>query len=704
MAELLLEVLSEEIPARMQTRAAADFARVLRRRLEANALACDGVEGFATPRRLAAVARGVPLRQPDTREERRGPRVGAPERALRGFLRSAGLDSPERCEQRETAKGAFWFATVERWGRRAVEVLPEAVRETVADMPWPKSMRWGAARLRWVRPLRSVLCVFDGEVVPGALPLGGEGGTLAFADSTAGHARQAGGGCGSAPARFAVSSFADYRAKLEAAGVVLDSAERARRIVAEARRLAEAAGLRFDPDPALLEETAGLVEWPTPLPGAIDDAFMGLPPEVLATAMKRHQKYFPLSAADGAPANRFVMVADGATADGGAAVRAGNERVLRARLHDAAFFWDGDRRVPLESRTPMLDRVVFHARLGSVGDKRRRLESLGPATAEYVPGADAASVARAARLCKADLVTGMVGEFAGLQGVMGRYYALHDGETEAVADAVAEHYAPAGAGDECPQKPVSVALALADRLDTLAGFFMIGERPTGSKDPFALRRAALGAVRLILDNALRVPLRRVLETGAAGHGAEAPAAVAGEALDFIAERLRVHMREGGLRHDAAAAVFAASGDDDLLRLRRRADALAAFLATGDGADLLAAFRRAANILRIEEKKDGVRHDGPVAATALAEPAESALCAGLDRAGRDIADAIAAERFDAAMRALALLRAPVDRFFEEVTVNAESAELRANRLRLLSRVRSALAGVADFAKIEGGTSV
>ena len=704
MAELLLEVLSEEIPARMQTRAAADFARVLRRRLEANALACDGVEGFATPRRLAAVARGVPLRQPDTREERRGPRVGAPERALRGFLRSAGLDSPERCEQRETAKGAFWFATVERRGRRAVEVLPEAVRETVADMPWPKSMRWGAARLRWVRPLRGVLCVFDGEAVPGALPLGGEGGTLAFSDSTVGHARQAGGGCGSAPARLAVSSFADYRAKLEAAGVVLDPAERARRIVAGARRLAEAAGLRFDPDPALLDETAGLVEWPAPLTGAIDDAFMGLPPEVLATAMKRHQKYFPLSAADGAPANRFVMVADGATADGGAAVRAGNERVLRARLHDAAFFWDGDRRVPLENRTPMLDRVTFHARLGSVGDKRRRLESLGPATAEYVPGADAASVARAARLCKADLVTGMVGEFAGLQGVMGRYYALHDGETDAVADAVAEHYAPAGAGDECPRKPVSVALALADRLDTLAGFFMIGERPTGSKDPFALRRAALGAVRLILDNALRVPLRRVLETGAAGHGAEAPAAVAAEALDFIAERLRVYMREGGLRHDAAAAVFAASGDDDLLRLRRRADALAAFLATGDGADLLAAFRRAANILRIEEKKDGVRHDGPVAATALAEPAEAALCAGLDRAGRDIADAIAAERFDAAMRALALLRAPVDRFFEEVTVNAESAELRANRLRLLSRVRSALAGVADFAKIEGGTSV
>ena len=700
MAELLLEVLSEEIPARMQTRAAADFARVLRRRLEASALACEGAEGFATPRRLVAVARGVPLRQPDTKEERRGPRVGAPERALRGFLRSAGLDSPERCERRETAKGAFWFAVIERRGRRAVEVLPEVVRATVADMPWPKSMRWGAARLRWVRPLRGVLCVFDGEAVPGALPLGGEAGALAFADSTVGHTR---GRRGSAPARLAVSSFADYRAKLEAAGVVLDTAERARRIVAEGRRLAGAAGLGFDPDPALLEEAAGLVEWPTPLPGSIDDAFMRLPPEVLATAMMRHQKYFPLSAADGTPTNRFVMVADGAPADGGAAVRAGNERVLRARLHDAAFFWDSDRRVPLESRTPMLDRMAFHARLGSVGDKRRRLEAFGPAVAEYVPGADAASVARAARLCKADLVTGMVGEFAGLQGVMGRYYALHDGEAAAVADAIAEHYAPAGAGDECPRKPVSVALALADRLDTLAGFFAIGERPTGSKDPFALRRAALGAVRLVLDNALRVPLRGVLETAAAGHGAEAPGAAAAAALDFIAERLRVHMREGGLRHDAAAAVFAASGDDDLLRLRRRAAALADFLATGDGADLLAAFRRAANILRIEERKDGARHDGPVTAAALAEPAESALCAGLDRAERDIADALGAERFDAAMRALALLRAPVDRFFEEVTVNAESAELRANRLRLLSRVRSALAGVADFARIEGGTS-
>lgn len=703
MAELLLEVLSEEIPARMQTRAAADFARVLRRRLEAAALSCDGVEGFATPRRLAAAAHGVPLRQPDTKEERRGPRVGAPERALRGFLRSAGLDSPERCERRETAKGAFWFAVIERRGRRAVEVLPEVVRATVADMPWPKSMRWGAGRLRWVRPLRGVLCVFDGKAVPGALPLGGEGGALAFADSTVGHTGGHTGGCRRSAARLAVSSLADYRAKLEAAGVVLDSAERARRIVAEGRRLAGAAGLRFDPDPALLEEAAGLIEWPTPLSGSIDDAFMRLPPEVLATAMKRHQKYFPLSTADGTPANRFVMVADGATADGGAAVRAGNERVLRARLHDAAFFWDGDRRAPLESRTPMLDRMTFHARLGSVGDKRRRLEALGPAVAECVPGADAASVARAAHLCKADLVTGMVGEFAGLQGVMGRYYALHDGEAVAVADAIAEHYAPAGAGDECPRKPVSVALALADRLDTLAGFFAIGERPTGSKDPFALRRAALGAVRLVLDNALRVPLRGVLETAAAGHGAEAPGAAAAEALDFIAERLRVHMRDGGLRHDAAAAVFAASGDDDLLRLRRRAAALAAFLATGDGADLLAAFRRAANILRIEERKDGTRHDGPVAAAALAEPAESALCAGLDRAERDIADALAAERFDAAMRALALLRAPVDRFFEEVTVNAESAELRANRLRLLSRVRSALAGVADFARIEGGTS-
>ena len=693
MAELLLEFFSEEIPARMQRGAAADLARLLGAELARRGLAAENVEAFAGPRRLAAVATGVPRRRPDTREKRRGPRVGAPDRAIRGFLRSAGLESLDSCERRETPKGAFWFAVTERKGAPTAALLPEAVRAVAEAMPWPKSMRWGAGRLRWVRPLRGVLCLFDGAVIPGALPLGDGAARIAFSGAAAGHRWMA-------PAPIAVSSFADYRAKLEAAYVVCDGAERARRIAAGARALAAEAGLEFRPDPALLEEAAGLVEWPVPLIGAIDAAFMALPPEVLATAMKTHQKYFPLYRQGGAPADRFIVVANIEAPDGGAAIRAGNERVLRARLHDARFFWDRDREETLESRAPRLDDVVFHARLGSVGDKRRRLEALAPAIARRVPGAAPDAAARAARLCKADLVTRTVIEFPELQGVMGRYYALHDGEAPEVADAIAGHYAPAGAGGACPEAPLSAALALADRLDTLAGFFMIGERPTGSRDPFALRRAALGTIRIIMERGLRLPLRALAETAAAGHGAESPPDAAAAVLAFVEERLRIHMRDRGLRHDVAGAVFAVADDDDLVRLRRRADSLAAFLATADGADLLAAFRRAANIVRMEEKRDGAAHRGAVDAEALAEPAEIALAGGLDRAGRAIAAALSDERFDDAMRALAALRGPVDRFFDEVTVNAPDARLRANRLRLLARIREALSAVADFSKIEG----
>ena len=693
MAELLLEFRSEEIPARMQRGAAAELARLLGAELARRGLSADSAEAFAGPRRLAAVASGVPRRRPDTREERRGPRVGAPDRAVQGFLRSAGLESLSQCERRETPKGSFWFAALERRGAPAAELLPEIVRAVAEAMPWPKSMRWGAGRFRWVRPLRGVLCIFDGAVVPGALPLGGGLDPIPFSGATAGHRWMA-------PAPVAVASFAEYRAKLEAACVVCDGAERARRIADGARKLAARAGLEFRADPALLEETAGLVEWPVPLLGAIDADFMTLPPEVLATAMKTHQKYFPLYRKDGASADRFIVVANIEAPDGGAAVRAGNERVLRARLHDARFFRDRDREAALESRAPRLDNVVFHARLGSVGDKRRRLEALAPAVARHVPGAAPEAAARAARLCKADLVTRMVVEFPELQGVMGRYYARADGEAPEVADAIAEHYAPAGAGGACPEAPLSAALALADRLDTLAGFFMIGERPTGSKDPFALRRAALGAIRIVMERRLRLPLHALAEAAAAGYGAEAPAGVAADILAFAAERLRVHMRDRGLRHDVAGAVFAVTGDDDLVRLRRRADALAAFLDTAAGADLLAAFRRAANIVRREEKRDGAAHDGPVERGALTQPAELALADGLDRAARDIAGALAGERFDDAMRALARLRGPVDRFFDEVTVNAAEPRLRANRLRLLARIREALSAVADFSKIEG----
>ena len=655
MPELLLELLSEEIPARMQKRAAADLARLLREQLETHALTCDGVKSFATPRRLAAVASGVPACQPDINEERRGPRVGAPDKAVQGFLRSAGLDSLDQCEIRETPKGRFYFAVRRRSGRAARELIPEIVQSVIEAMPWPRSMRWGSGRLRWVRPLHGVLCLFDGAVPPGSLTLGGDAEPIPFSDSTIGHRWLS-------PARLLVSSWSDYRKKLAAAHVICDAAERAGRIVEGARALAAEAGCAFDPDPSLLEEVAGLVEWPVPLAGAIDETFMSVPPEVLATAMKGHQKYFPLFRRDGTLASRFIMVANITAPDGGDAVRAGNERVLRARLHDARFFWDQDRQERLDSRMPRLDNVVFHARLGSLGDKARRLESLAAAVTEFIPGAAAPEAARAARLCKADLVTGMVGEFAELQGVMGRYYARHDGETAPVADAIAEHYLPAGAGDRVPSAPLSTALALADRLDSLAGFFMIDERPTGSKDPFALRRAALGVIRLILDNGLRMPLSKLLQHAAVDHGADAPQTVAEDVLRFIAERLRVHLRQQGLRHDVVSAAFAVAGDDDLVRLRQRTDALAAFLDTDDGGNLLGAFRRAGNIVRIEEKKDRARHDGAVDAEALAAPAEIALHERLAAASREIGAALNAERYDGAMRALAALRGPVDRFF------------------------------------------
>ena len=691
--ELLLEFRSEELPARTQRRAAADLARLLGAALAERGLDCAGVETAAGPRRLAACARGVPERQPDLHEERRGPRVGAPERAVQGFLRAAGLESLAQCEERETPKGRFHFAVVERKGRATVDLLPEIAQSVAAAMPWPKSMRWGEARLRWARPLRGALCVFGGEPVPGALALGGGAPPIPFSNETVGHRWMA-------PEPFAVSSFADYTAKLEAARVVADSARRAERIETQGRALAEAEGLRFDPDPALLEEVAGLVEWPVPLLGRIDGAFMELPPEVLATAMTSHQKYFPLTTAGGALADRFLMTANVEAPDGGAAIVRGNERVLRARLHDAGFFWTRDREASLESRVPRLDGVVFHARLGSVGDKVRRLEKLAPEIAEFVPGADAAAAARAARLCKADLMTGMVGEFPALQGVMGRYYARHDGEAAPVADAIAEHYAPAGAGESCPRAPVSVALALADRLDTLAGFFMIGERPTGSKDPFALRRAALGVVRSILDNELDVLLRRPLARAAQGHGAGDPEAVAESVAGFAADRHRALLREQGRRHDVANAVFAEVRNYYPLGFQRRVLALGAFLETPEGSDLTTALRRAGNIVRIEGKNDGKDYKGGVDASLFAAPAEAALVEKFEDAGPTVRSALADERFEDAMRGLAAFREPLDRFFAEVKVNAEEPRLRENRLRILGSIYDALSGVADFSLIEG----
>jgi len=700
MAEFLLELFSEEIPARMQARAAEDLRRLAVAGLDRAGLAHGRAETYVTPRRLTLVVDGLPAAQPDLEEERRGPRVGAPDQAVQGFLRSAGLASLEDCVTRETEKGAFWVAVIRRAGRPTAAVLPEIVQDAVLALPWPKSMRSGAGSFRWVRPLHAVLALLDGVALPGALALDGE--QIAFGSETRGHRFLA-------PAAFAVTGFADYRDRLAEARVVLDPAERARRIVEGAGRLAAAEGLTVRDDPGLVAEVAGLVEWPVPLIGRIDESSLDLPPEVLVTSMRAHQKYFALLKPDGALAPRFVVVANIAAADGGGAIVAGNERVLRARLADAAFFWDLDRRTPLRDRVPALEQVVFHARLGSVGDKVARLQALAAEIAALVPGADRDQARIAASLAKADLTTGMVGEFPELQGVMGRYYARHDGERDAVADAIAEHYSPLGPGDRCPTAPVSVTVALADKIDSLVGFFAIDERPTGSKDPFALRRAALGVIRLAVENRLRLPLARLFDEAlglyraglrGAGPAAIVPATVAPALLDFFADRLKAHLREQGVRHDLVQAVFALGGEDDLVRLLARVEALQAFLAGEDGANLLVAYRRASNIVRIEEKKDGADHDGPVDPARLVEDEERSLADALAAARPDVDRALAGEDFATAMETLSGLRGPVDAFFDRVTVNAPDAGLRANRLRLLADIRRTLGRVADFAQIEG----
>lgn len=695
MAELLLELFSEEIPARMQARAADELKRLVTEKLRAGGLAFARAEAYVTPRRLALVVDGLPEAQPDLKEERRGPRVGAPDQAVQGFLKASGLASLDRCEQRDTGKGVFWFAVVEKKGGRTADMLPALLAEAIPALPWPKSMRFADQSFRWVRPLHSIIAVFDGATLEGGVDLGGA--RLAFGNATQGHRFLA-------PAPITVSGFEEYRAKLAAAKVVLDPAERRATIAAQAEQLAAAEGLRVKPDDGLLDEVVGLVEWPVVLMGRIDEAFMAVPPEVLTTSMRTHQKYFSLLTADGALAPRFLVVANTEAKDGGTAIVAGNERVLRARLADAKFFWDQDLKVKLADRVPALGDIVFHARLGTVADKVARVEALAAELAPMSPGAGVDAVRRAARLAKADLTSGVVGEFPELQGVMGRYYALHQGETKPVADAIADHYAPLGPNDRCPTAPVSVAVALADKLDTLVGFFAIDEKPTGSKDPFALRRAALGVIRLILENRLRLPLSKVFGF-AHGHlaeqrGASAAAFETADLLDFFADRLKVALKEQGVRHDLISAVFALGGEDDLVRLLARVEALETFLDSDDGANLLTAYKRASNIVRIEEKKDGRSYDGGADAALLSAPEEKTLHAALGPAAAASAQALQREDFGGAMAALARLRKPVDDFFDKVTVNCEDASLRANRLRLLSQIRTTLHGVADFSKIEG----
>jgi glycyl-tRNA synthetase beta chain len=689
MPELLLELLSEEIPARMQERASADLAELAGRALTEAELGYGQIRAFATPRRLTLSVQGVPVKQADVTVERRGPRVGAPQPAIDGFTASLGV-SDYMLEERDDKKGRVYVARYRRAGKRTPDILAPLLGAILARFPWPKSMRWGDHGIRWVRPLHGILCLFDGEIVPV------EFGPLRAGASTRGHRFLA-------PAPIEVRDFEDYRQKLAAAYVQLDSGERRREIASEAARIAREENLRLRDDPALLAELAGLVEWPVVLLGRIDQRFMALPEEVLVTAMRQHQKYLALEDADGGLAPRFVMVANLPAKDGGRGVVAGNERVLRARLWDAQFFWEQDRKRPLASRVPKLDGVVFHARLGSLGAKAARLERLAGWLAQRIPDARPELATRAGLLCKADLVTGMVGEFPELQGIMGRHYALHDAERPEVAAAIAEHYAPQGPGDVCPSAPVSVAAALADKIDTLVGFFAIGETPTGSKDPFALRRAALGAIRLILENRLRLPLKAAFKQALAGYRDQLPEAeadaVSSDLLDFFADRLKVHLKDAGVRHDLISAVFAAGEEDDLVRLLAKVEALRAFLATEDGANLLTALRRASNIVRIEEKRDRRSYVGQPDGQRLQAKEEQMLFFRLMTVGGDIAGALEREDFGEAMAALAQLRQPVDAFFDRVTVNADDPKLRENRLYLLSQIRSALGVVADFSLIE-----
>ncbi|MEA2719007.1 MAG: glycyl-tRNA synthetase beta chain [Candidatus Eremiobacteraeota bacterium] len=712
MAEFLLELFSEEIPARMQAAAAEQLRASVTARLAEERLEFSRAEAFVTPRRLALVVDGLPQRQPDVVEERKGPHVGAPQRALEGFMKSAGLATLDGAEVRTVGGADYYYLSRNIPGRGTAEVLRDVVTAVIESFAWPKSMRWGSGTMRWVRPLQNILCIFDRAVVDVAL----RDYDLRANDVTYGHRFHA-------PDPIAVASFEEYARKLRDAHVVLDARERRTVIAERIAALAAAEGLRVADDPALLDEVSGLVEWPVPLAASVDEQFMNVPREVLTATMRANQKYFALETADGALAPRFIVVANIDAKDGGAAVVAGNERVLRARLSDAKFFWEQDLKTPLAERVPKLNNLVFHAKLGTIGDKAQRLEQLAPEIAQRVRAGDSASserllvdrvelplVGRAGLLCKADLVSGMVGEFPELQGKMGRYYALADGEDPRVADAIGEHYAPLGPNDRCPSAPFSVAVALADKLDTLVGFFAVGEKPTGSRDPFALRRAALGVIRLIVENRLRAGLAGAItfahnlyakqQPAFVRDAGTAPGELAAELLDFFADRLKVYLRERGVRHDLISAVFSLRDEDDLVRLLARVDALSTFLASPDGANLLSAYKRASNIVRVEERKDKQSYDGPIAADLLQQQEEKQLDAELKRATNEIAEQAAREDFAGAMGALARLRPFVDVFFDEVTVNADDPALRANRLRLLSGIRSAPGAVADFSKIEG----
>jgi glycyl-tRNA synthetase beta chain len=686
MPDLLLEFLSEEIPARMQARAADDLCKLVTDRLVAAGLVYEGAKAFATPRRLALCVHGVPPRQPDTREEKKGPRVGAPEGAIVGFLKAAGLKSVAEAKVQPDKKGDFYVALIERPGRSAIDVIAEIIPDVVYGFPWPKSMRWGSGRLTWVRPLHSIVATFGPETEePDIVHFSVDG--LTAGNVTRGHRFMA-------PAPITVKRFDDYVAKLEKAKVVLDPARRADIILADSKNLAFAQGFELVEDEGLLAEVAGLVEWPVTLMGSFDQGFLSIPEEVIRATIRNNQKCFVLRDPQSAKlVNRFILVANEEAADGGKAIVSGNERVIRARLSDAKFFYETDLKTRLEMRLPKFEQIVFHEKLGSQAERIARIVALAGQLARIV-GADVAKAERAAYLCKADLLTEVVGEFPELQGLMGRYYAEAQNEDEAVAHACEDHYKPKGPDDLVPADPVSIAVALADKIDMLVGFWAIDEKPTGSKDPYALRRAALGIIRIVIDNNLRLSLTKAFQQALKNFSA------GGNLLSFFADRLKVQLREQGARHDLVDAVFALEGQDDLLMIARRVDALGKFLDTDDGKNLLAGVKRASNILRIEEKKDNKTYTGVPDAKRHQLPEEKALADAIGVAKKEASTAAAKEDFAGAMAAMAKLRPRVDAFFDKVTVNVDDKTLRENRLKLLNEIRDATRAVADFSKIEG----
>lgn len=674
MPELLLELFSEEIPARFQRRAAEDLKKAVTNGLVDAGLVYEGAKAFATPRRLALAISGLPARSPDTREEKKGPKVGAPQPAIDGFLRAARLTSIDQAKvESDPKKGDFYVAQIERPGADAVELLSAILPKVMTGFPWAKSMRWGSGSFNWVRPLRAITATFGSDNdEPVQIPF--EVGGLASGQTTFGHRFLA-------PDAIRVKRFEDYQIALERAKVVIDIDRRKEIIRTDADNLAFAQGLNVIHDEGLLEEVAGLVEWPNVMMGSFDPDFLKLPEEVIIATIRANQKCFCLRDSAGKLAPNFIITANTIPADGGAVVVAGNERVIRARLSDAAFFYQGDLAIPLEHGLPKLEDMVFHAKLGTQFAMVQNLVKLAAEIAPIV-GADVEDTKRAAMLAKADLVTGMVGEFPELQGLMGRYYATAQGEKPSIANAIEMHYKPVGPSDRVPTEPVSIAVALADKLNILSGFWSIDEKPTGSRDPFALRRAALGVIRIITENGLKFPLE-----------------VEADLLAFFHDRLKVSLRDAGARHDLVDAVIAADSND-MLQITQRAEALSALLATEDGANLLAGYKRAANILAAEEKKDGTTYAGAVDQSSLKLPEEEALAFAVDAVHASVAAHVGKDDYKGAMAELATLRAPVDAFFTAVLVNDADPAVRTNRLNLLARLRDTMHLVADFSKIAG----